>query len=533
MDEHVIYAVREGVAILAVDNPPVNMLSQAVRRDLLRAIGRAQSDDTVRAVVLCGEGKTFPAGADIREFEQPAAKPHLPDVCNAIEGCSKPVVACLHGSALGGGYELALAAHARLAVAGTNVGFPEISLGVLPGAGGTQRLPRLVGAEQALSMMLSGKPLRLMQGQTQGLVDGLVDGDLISAGVAHALSMADEPTRRLREDRRWFRDGVAYQEAVALAQEKHSEHPVPAAAAIIDCVEAAPLLPFEQGLALERDLFLELRDTPTAKALRYAFIAIRTAAKPPKGLPAAPAVQMIAIVGGGRMGSGIAVSCLDAGLNVTLIERDAALAARAEGAVESIYQRAVSRGSLAAETQAKRLEKLAISDDIASANSADVVIECIADDVEEKEALLKELGAILPEDTIIATNTSYLDVERLGQASGRPDRFLALHFFTPAHVQQLVEIGVTERTSAATEATAYALARQLRKRPVRAGAAPGLIGNRVLTAFRHAADALVLKGASPYAVDAAMRSFGFALGPYQVLDLTGIELSLDFRAAFA
>ncbi|MEM9854906.1 MAG: 3-hydroxyacyl-CoA dehydrogenase NAD-binding domain-containing protein, partial [Pseudomonadota bacterium] len=432
MEEVVQYAVQDKVAVIRVANPPVNALSLSVRLGLRAAILRAAEETEALGIVIAGAGRTFPAGADIREFEGPASAPHLPDLSDLIEMCPKPVVACLHGTALGGGFELALAAHLRLAAPGTRVGLPEINLGILPGAGGTQRLPRLVALDVALDLMLSGRPVALSKENTRDLVDGIVDGDLISAGVAQAkrLAVAGYQTTRARRER--FQDMARYQSTLARARQKHGGGPVRAADAILDCVEAAPLLPFAQGQALERDHFNELRDTREAAALRHGFQAIRVAAKPRPGLPAPRAIKEIAVVGGGFMGSGIAVTALDAGLGVTLIDTPAAIEGGA-GRIADIYGRAVKRGTVPAATRDRRLRDLSPGTDIAAIKDADLVIEAIPDDEAAKTALLAEIGGQAKPGALLASNTSYLDIDRLAVASGRKDDFLGLHFFSPAH----------------------------------------------------------------------------------------------------
>ncbi|MEL6690339.1 MAG: enoyl-CoA hydratase-related protein, partial [Pseudomonadota bacterium] len=359
MNEVVKVSTREGVAVVEVRNPPVNALSQAVRQGLIDAMARVASDDDIKAAILIGADRTFPAGADIREFDAPAQEPHLPDVCNAIENCPKPVVACLHGTALGGGYEIALAAHARLAKPGTRVGLPEIGLGVMPGAGGTQRLPRLVAIDDALSMILSGAPVDAAKTREKGYVDGVVEGDLVSAGITYALSLVGQPLEPVGARRGRFSDGFGYQAAVDAARRDAGEAASRARKAIIDCIEAAPLLPFHQGLALERDHFLELRETNEAKALRHVFLATRLAVKPRAGLPPPAEISDIAIFGGGLMGSGITVSCLDAGYRVTVIEQPEAIE-RTKSRVAGIYERAVERGRLSPELRDERLSRLSV-----------------------------------------------------------------------------------------------------------------------------------------------------------------------------
>ncbi|MCH2078055.1 MAG: 3-hydroxyacyl-CoA dehydrogenase NAD-binding domain-containing protein [Rhodobacteraceae bacterium] len=524
MSEVVKVSARDGVAVVEVCNPPVNALSQAVRQGLVDAMARVASDDGIQAAILIGAGRTFPAGADIREFDAPAQEPHLPDVCNAIENCPKPVVACLHGTALGGGYEIALAAHARLATPGTRVGLPEIGLGVMPGAGGTQRLPRLVAVEDALSMILSGAPVDAAKTREKGYVDGIVEGDLASAGITFAKSLVGKPLKPVGARRERFSDGFGYQAAVDAARREAGEDASRARRAIIDCIEAAPLLPFDQGLALERDHFLELRETVEAKALRHVFLATRLAVKPRPDLPEPANVSQVAIFGGGLMGSGITVSCLDAGFSVIVIEQPEALE-RTRARVGGIYDRAVERGRLSPQMRDERLSRLSVDAEKSAIASADLILEAVPDDRDLKAQLFRDIAAHAKPGAILATNTSYLDVDDLAETSGRPQDFVGLHFFSPAHVQQAMEVVVGRETSALTEATAFAFGNAIKKKPVRSENAEGFIGNRVLTAYRRAADYLLEDGASPSEIDAAMRAFGFKMGPYQVLDMAGLDIS--------
>ncbi|MEL7299238.1 MAG: 3-hydroxyacyl-CoA dehydrogenase NAD-binding domain-containing protein [Pseudomonadota bacterium] len=533
MAEYVGYRARDGVAVLEIDNPPVNALSQAVRQALLRAFERASDDTSVHAIVLIGTGRAFSAGADIREFDQPSAEPSLPELCDALEASTKPVVACLHGAALGGGYELALAAHGRLALAGTRIGFPEINLGLLPGAGGTQRFPRVAGIDAAVELMLSGKPVTLKEPMEHSFVDGLVEGDLLSAGIALAHALREDPLKPTKDRREAFADGMAYQAAIARARSSVSSHPTRAAAAIVDCLEAASLLPFRAGLALERDLFLELRETNEAAALRHAFLAVREAVKPREGLPAGRAIQKVGLIGGGLMGAGIAVTCLDAGCSVQLLEKSADAAVTARTRVEGIYDRAIARGRLTEAARNARLARLNCTANLPDIARCELVLECVDEDAALKTRLLSDAGAVMASDAILASNTSYSDIDMLAKASGRPDRFVGLHFFAPAHVQALVEVGVGSDTAPEVEATAMAFATALGKKPIRVTATEGLLANRLLAAYRLAADGCLARGATPYEVDEAMRAYGFGIGPYESFDLSGLDISAAFRASYA
>ncbi|WP_147125230.1 3-hydroxyacyl-CoA dehydrogenase NAD-binding domain-containing protein [Shimia ponticola] len=533
MGDIIRYEVTEGVAVLSIDNPPVNALSAEVRLGLNSALDRAQADDSVSAIVLTAAGRTFPAGADIREFGKPPVEPHLPDVCNAIEASSKPVVAALHGMALGGGFELGLASHARIATAQSKVGLPEIGLGLLPGAGGTQRLPRLTDVSTALSVVLTGKPVPASVARERGLIDAISEGDLIADACALARDLAGKPPRPTRNRREQFSDGVGYQKAIEEARRVHADAPTMAAGRAIDCLEAAPLLPFDAGLALERDAFLELRDTPEAAALRHLFLAERLAAKPRSGLPAPTDLKRVAVLGGGLMGVGIAVACLARGKAVTIIEQNADTAAKTEARLRSVVERSVSRKKLPQSMLDGLSKHSIVTTQFGMVATAQLVIEAIAEDEALKKDVFAKLGAATSPKTILATNTSYLNVDMLAQASGRPGQVVGLHFFSPAEVMKLCEVVVGKETAPEVEATAFAFAKSIGKVPVRAGVCDGFIGNRVLTAYRTAADYLLEDGASPYDIDAAMRAYGFRLGPYQVLDLAGLDISWARRKRLA
>ncbi len=536
MADPVSYARDGAVAVLSIANPPVNALSHGVREGLVAGIARANADPLVRAIVIAGTGRSFPAGADIREFGQPPRAPLLPEVCMGIEESAKPVVAALHGMALGGGFEVALAAHARVAVAEAQVGLPEINLGILPGAGGTQRLPRLVGAEPALAMMLSGKPIPAARALDLGAIDALAEGPLLPFAHAHAMALAEagEAPRRTREVTTGFTDAATYQAHVRATRAAAEANPVPAAAKIVACVEAAQLLPFEAGLAFERAAFEEAMATDASKALRHMFMADRRAAKP--GVPPGTRPREIGevlVVGAGTMGRGIAMALLSAGLPVYLTDRTAEDVQSARDQIAASYDRAVASGRMRKSDQRARLDGLHIGVGLDGIEDADLVIEAVVEDMEVKRALFAELGAVAKPGAILASNTSYLDIDALAAASGRAPDVLGLHFFSPAHRMRLLEIVVGDQTADDTTATGFALAKRLGKQPVRAGVGDGFIGNAVLAAYRQAADLTLLDGASPYQIDAAMRAYGFPLGPYQVLDLAGLDISWARRKRLA
>lgn len=526
-------ALHGDVLVVNIDNPPVNALGAAVRQGLLAAMQQAQADAAVAAVLLVGAGKAFIAGADIREFGKPPVPPALPEVCRAIEGSDKPVVAVLHGAALGGGLEVALSAHYRLALPAATVGLPEVNLGLLPGSGGTQRAPRLMGVRAATSLMLSGQHLKAQAALQAGLVDKLVEGaDAQAAGLAYVreLLTAKAPVRRTRDL------AIAEpQAALAWLEEQKAETAKKARGLfsplkIIECVQAAVQLPFDEGLARERALFIECLDSPQRAGLIHAFFAEREVAKVPEAQAAQPRpVASVAVIGGGTMGAGIAVAALDAGLPVTMIERDAESIARGRANVEKVYNGLVAKGRMTEAAKAAVMARYTGSTNYADIAQVDLVIEAVFEDIEVKKAVFRELDRVCKPGAVLATNTSYLDIDAIAAATSRPQDVIGLHFFSPANIMKLLEIVVPAKVAADVVATAFELAKKLKKVPVRAGVCDGFIGNRILAVYKQAADYLMEDGASPYEIDAAVRGFGFAMGPFQVTDLAGGDIGWATR----
>ncbi|MCT6717653.1 3-hydroxyacyl-CoA dehydrogenase NAD-binding domain-containing protein [Acidovorax sp. K2F] len=526
-------ALHGDVLVVTIDNPPVNALGAAVRQGLLAAMQQAQADAAVVAVLLVGAGKAFIAGADIREFGKPPVAPILPEVCRAIENLNKPVVAVLHGAALGGGLEVALSAHYRLALPAATLGLPEVNLGLLPGSGGTQRAPRLMGVQAATTLMLSGQPLKAQAALQAGLVDKLVEGtDPLAAGLANVreLLAANAPVRRTRDL------AIAEpQAALAWLEEQKAETAKKSRGLfsplkIIECVQAALQLPFEEGMARERALFMECIDSPQRAGLIHAFFAEREVVKVPEAQAAQPrTVASIAVIGGGTMGAGIAVAALDAGLPVTMIERDAESIARGRANVEKVYNALVAKGRMTEAAQAAVMARYTGSTDYADIAQVDLVIEAVFEDIEVKKAVFRELDRVCKPGAVLATNTSYLDIDAIAAATGRPQDVIGLHFFSPANIMKLLEIVVPAKVAPDVVATAFELAKKLKKVPVRAGVCDGFIGNRILAVYKQAADYLLEDGASPYEIDAAVRGFGFAMGPFQVTDLAGGDIGWATR----
>jgi 3-hydroxyacyl-CoA dehydrogenase len=535
LSEVVSLRVDDGIAIITIDNPPVNALSAAVRESLLAFIETADGDPAVNGVLLVGAGRGFIAGADIREFGKPPRPPGLGEVCNRIEACSKPVLASLHGATLGGGLEVALAAHYRVTQPQAQLGLPEVRLGLMPGAGGTQRTPRILGCQRALALMLSGQPLSGTEAADMGLVDALAgDPDPTAAGIARlrellASGAGPRPTRERRDGlgSEAERDAAV---AAARADLQRSAGALFSPHRIVDAVACIEQLPFDDALARERELFRECMASPQREGLIHAFFAERECTKVPGLDGVTPReVSRIGIVGGGTMGSGIAVAVLEAGLDVVMLERDADSLARGRANVEAVYERMVQRKRLDGPARDARLARLRTSLDYADLADCDLVIEAAFEDMAVKQQVFGALDAACRPGAVLASNTSYLDIDALAAGTRRPGDVLGLHFFSPANIMRLLEVVVAEQTAPEVVATGFALARRLGKIPVRAGVCDGFIGNRILAVYRQAADHMLEDGASPYEIDAAVRDFGYPMGPFQVSDLAGGDIGWATR----
>lgn len=517
-------ARADGIGVVEIDNPPVNATSQSVRHGLLEAIREFAEDATVRAIVIAAAGRTFTAGADITEFGKPPREPHLPDVLGEIEACAKPVIVAWHGTALGAGCEIGLAAHARIIAASGSVGLPEVKLGLVPGAGGTQRLPRLIGPVAALDLIASGRMLGAVEALKLGLVDRIAEGDLREAALRFARELAGHAPVMTSQRQVTAPSISDWQTAVNKLCRAAKGQIAPLKA--IELVEAAVNGSFEEGLAAERRTFLELRDSDQSRALRHLFMAEREASKLPEldGVRPLP-IAHIGVIGGGTMGSGIAVAFLDAGYSVTLLEAsDAALAAGRER-IEGLYQRSLRSGRITETMRDERLSRLATALDMAALASCNLVVEAVFEDMQVKLDLLRRIAATVPAETLIATNTSYLDIEAMADILPAPERFLGLHFFSPADIMKLLEIVRGRRTSPQTLATGFAIARKLRKIAVMSGVCDGFIGNRILAKFRPQCEFMLEEGALPQEIDVALEAFGMAMGPFAVQDLAGLDIA--------
>lgn len=528
-----VHSLTEGrVAIIEIDNPPVNATSQAVRRGLLDCLLRAADDPAIGAVVIAGAGRTFTAGGDISEFGKTPLEPHLPDVINRIEDSAKPVVVAWHGTALGGGCEIGLAAHRRLIARDGQIGLPEVKLGLMPGAGGTQRLPRLAGAIAALDLIATGRMIPAQEAMQLGLVDGIVEGDLREAAIHLAESLIGQMQPRVSARLVAPPDPAEWEAAVARVRREAKGRIAPLKA--IELVQNAMSLPFNLGQPIERRTFFELMASEQSRALRHLFLAEREVSKV-AGLEGIKPreINRVGIIGAGTMGSGIAVAFLDAGYAVTLVETsDAAMQAGLDR-VSGLYARSLKSGRISEETRMERLGRLTPATTLAALGEADLVIEAVFEDMGVKLDLFARLTPVLKADAILATNTSYLDIEAMADALPRPEQFLGLHFFSPAHVMKLLEIVRGQRTSATTLASGLAIGRRLKKIAVISGVCDGFIGNRILAKFRAQCEFMLEEGALPREIDAAMEAFGLAMGPFAVQDLAGLDIAFARRKRLA
>ena len=534
MSEAVRSEARGQVLVVTVDNPPVNALSADVRAGLVAAMQVAQDNPELQAVVLTCAGRTFIAGADIREFGKPYQPPGLPEVISAFESSRKPTIAALFGNALGGGLEVALGCHFRVASPGTQCGFPEIKLGLLPGSGGTQRTPRLIGVGHSLDLILGGDPVPAQQALEMGLIDAVVEGDLTDAAVA----FANEVVREKRPLRRLCDESLSANEADQAAFEKHAKaiQKKPALEApplALEAVRAATTMPFAQALQVERDSFLKLRASEQSKALRHVFFAERTAAKVP-GLDRAvkpKTIHRVGVLGAGTMGAGIATCFARAGMSVVLIDREAEAVARGLSNIQKNFVSFAKRGAIGADEQAKAVARVTGSERFEDLADADLVVEAVFEDMGLKQEIFQRLTNICRPDTILATNTSTLDVNVIAEASGRPGQVVGMHFFSPAHIMKLLEVVQGHATSPEVMATAMALGPKLGKIAVPVGVCHGFVGNRMLYPYRREASFLVEEGASPAQVDAVLTGFGMPMGPFTMGDLAGLDIGYRVRKA--
>ncbi|MCV3767986.1 3-hydroxyacyl-CoA dehydrogenase NAD-binding domain-containing protein [Rhizobium sp. TRM95796] len=516
-------AAQDGVLVITIDNPPVNAASQAMREGLAAAIADAQNDPAIKAVVLTGAGRIFVGGADITEFDKPPIAPILPDICRLLENSSKPVIAALSGAALGGGLEIALACHYRIAAPTASVAFPEVKLGLIPGAGGTQRLPRLTGTAVAIDLIGSGRSIKAEEALSLGVID-----EIAADPVARAIELASEAAGDRFRKTGEMTTPPASDEDIAVAKRKvlSKAKGQIAPGEAVTLIETTGRTPLADGLAHERAAFLELKQSPQSAALRHVFFAEREAGKIPGLEGVVPRkIEILGVVGAGLMGSGIAVAALDAGFRVTVVEQTDAAADKGRLRITGLLDKALASGRTDAATHAERVSRLTVASELAALADADLVIEAVFDDLDVKIDLFRRLDEVVRDDAILATNTSYLDPDVIAAATAHPERVLGLHFFSPAHIMRLVEVVRGAKSAPDVVATGFAVAKAMRKLPIYSGVTEGFIGNRIFSAYRREAEYLVEDGAEPQDVDSAIEAFGMAMGPFAISDLAGLEIA--------
>ena len=518
---------REGdVGLIIINNPPVNALSREVREKVLARLEQAAGDADIRAVVIVCEGRTFIAGADIKEFDLPLQAPHLPDVLAAIENSPKPVIAAMHGSVLGGGLELALACHYRIAGPGTQFGLPEVGLGLIPGAGGTQRLPRLCGMLPALDMVLGGEQVGVEQALEIGLLDRLSRSSVFESALEFAQEIIGQPIPRCcNRTVSAFDPAVFQRRAQAILHKLVGQEAPPLA---LQALQAAWQVPFNEGMALERDLFISRRESVQARALRHVFFAERDLASRRRTLARqAPvrAVDSVAVIGAGTMGSGIALCLANAGIATVLIDTQPAALDRGRAAVERYYVSALEKGRLSAEKAAEHAGHIRYEGSLEAIAGADLIIEAVFEDLAVKQDVFRTLDRFAKPGAILATNTSYLDVDAIASVTDRPGDVIGMHFFSPAHVMKLLEVVKTAHLHPDVLATVLQLGGRLGKTAVAVGHCYGFVGNRLLAVREREATFLLEEGASPEDVDRVLRGFGFPIGPFELRDLAGVDIA--------
>ena len=533
------YETTDGgaIAIIAMDNPPVNALSHALRSGLVAAIEKARDSDAVKAVMLIGTARAFSAGADISEFGTPRQPPSLIDVVALLDAMAKPVIAAISGLALGGGFELALGCHYRVAAPGSRVGLPEVKLGLLPGAGGTQRLPRLVGAEAAAQIIVSGDPVPAAKALAMGALDAVLEGDFRAAALdftREVMKAGGKPPRvRDRDDKLAAAKADPSVIDRAVAKQLQRLRGLPAPKACVDAVRAAVTMPFEEGQKKELALFMELLGSPESKAQRHVFFAEREAAKLPD-MPADTKEKPIAravVIGAGTMGGGIAMCFANAGIPVRVIETEQAALTRGLDRVAENYRIAISRGSLSQAEMDKRMAQISGTIDFGAVAEGDLVIEAVFEEMDLKRRVFAEIDRLAKQGALLASNTSTLDINEIAAATKRPEDVLGMHFFSPANVMRLLEIVRARKTSYAALATALGIGRRIGKVTSVVGVCDGFVGNRMLARRTTQAEMLLLEGALPWDVDAAVLAFGFPMGPFAMGDLAGLDVGWRIRKA--
>ena len=536
----------DNIAIINIDNPPVNALSHAVRQGVVDAITQAEQDENIAAIVINCQGKTFIAGADIKEFGKTPKEPHLPDVLQRINQCKKPIVAALFGSVLGGGFELALACHYRVAVKGTKVGLPEVNLGLIPGAGGTQLLPRIAGIELALTMITSGKPQKVEQLDGYGIVDLLINADatnkdhLLNETISFAKELLEQnQTSKIITQQPMVLTSEQNQAAKELCQQfrdklakKSRGQQAPQSA--VNSIENAFTLPLKEAMAKEREYFVECRGSAQSRAMRHAFFAEKTAAKlviSGDTKPTPTEIKSVAVIGAGTMGGGIAMCFANAGISVTLLEMNQSNLAKGINAIAKRYQQAQARGIMTKEKVNQCMALITGTCDYEDLAQVDLVVEAAFETMQVKQQIFSQLDKVCKPDAILASNTSYLDIDEIAEATSRKEKVVGMHFFSPANIMKLLEVVATKYTDAKTLATAMTLGKKMGKISVAVKVCYGFVGNRMYACYGREANMLLLEGATPEQVDNAMVKWGMAMGPLAVNDMSGIDIGYKARQA--
>ena len=525
------YAVVDGIAIIEINNPPVNALGIKVRQAIVAGLKQAWADTAVEAIVFICAGRTFFAGADIKEFGKPPQSPGLSEVLKLIESGDKPTFAAIHGTALGGGLELALHCNFRIAVPSARMGLPEVHLGILPGAGGTQRLPRLVGVPLALDLITSGRQFSAKEALEFGVIDVLAnEDDLRGDAIAFARKVIDEdlPVKRVRDRQDMVEQYRENTEIYDNFRQKNARkfRGFPAPENIIKAVQAAAELPYDAGQKRERELFEELQGSDASKAQRYVFFAERTVNKIPDIAKDTPTrkIESVGVIGAGTMGGGIAMNFLNIGLPVTLVEQTEEALERGISVIRRNYERSVKRGRITPEQVEARMGLISSTIDYAGLSEADLIIEAVFETMPIKREVFGKIDKVAKAGAILASNTSYLDIDEIGEATSRPEDVVGLHFFSPANVMKLLEVVRTDKTSKDIINTSMKLAGKIGKTPVLSRVGYGFIANRVMSVRRTHSTMLALQGNSPELIDKVIYDYGFAMGPFQVLDLVGLCL---------
>ena len=528
------YQLRDGAAVITLDNPPVNGLGHALRSQIVAGIDAAQADPGARAIVLIGAGRAFSGGADIREFGSPkaSAEPHLNTVIRVVEASRKPVIAAIGGACMGGGLELALSCHFRVAVAGAQIALPEVKLGILPGAGGTQRLPRLLGVETALNMILSGTPVASEKLKGTPLFDEFIEAGLLDGALKFAARVVAEgrPLKRVRDIEIDYPNHEAFFQFARNTVAAVSKH-FPAPGKCVEAVAAAAARPFDEGLKIERQLFVELMGTPESRALRHAFFSERACSKiadVPEGTPTRK-IEKVAVIGAGTMGGGIAMNFVNADIPVVMLEMKQEALDRGIATIRKNYENSMNKGKLTQEQLDRRMSLISGTLDYADLKDADLVIEAVFEELGVKETVFRRLDQVMKPGAILASNTSTLDVNKIAGFTKRPQDVVGMHFFSPANVMKLLEVVRGAATAKDVLATVMALAKKIKKTAVVSGVCDGFIGNRMIEHYGRVAGFLVEEGASPQQVDRALEKWGMAMGPFRMGDLAGNDIGWAIR----